>query len=517
MQFTHKVIRWCSNCNIPIIGKIECPLCSKKLDELNISSSDLRPVFSEEKECYHKLQTNAIPLPKNLCFESHGILFADGKRVLRVNFNKSIQNWQVTSLLKEPNTLERLTGTDIGTMLDANEEYILEMEKEAVEFLDSSVGRYADQAIISFSGGKDSMCSLALTRQVDKNIPVIFINSTIEFPETIEYVHNISTAFQCKLIELFPEQDFFSLCNQLGPPSCFMPWCCQTQKFSTLSNYINQNFNNGILSIEGLRNLESKQRMSYERISTNRSIARKTAILPIISWTTFDVWLYLLWRKLPINQLYKQGFKRVGCWICPHKSNNDLRLTRLLHEELVFKWENFLSNYAFKNGKDRTWISDGKWRCRRESYNRIGVCRKTIVDCSLETSFLYVISGINLPQLVEFMKIFSIPRKLHMKEQATYCVDSENIRIIMSPTKLMVTPKRKGILKVFERQLLKALNCIRCGTCMGTCQAIKVTKSNYFINTNMCTNCLKCTSSEYLRMGCIALNYKKNRFVWTED
>lgn len=37
----------------------------------------------------------------------------------------------------------------------------------------------------------------------------------------------------------------------------------------------------------------------------------------IIDWSDDDVWKFINERRLPVNQLYSMGYKRVGCIGCP--------------------------------------------------------------------------------------------------------------------------------------------------------------------------------------------------------
>ena len=46
-------------------------------------------------------------------------------------------------------------------------------------------------------------------------------------------------------------------------------------------------------------------------------------ILPIRKWTELDVWLYTVWKKIPVNPKYKKGYSRVGCHCaCPYYSKS---------------------------------------------------------------------------------------------------------------------------------------------------------------------------------------------------
>lgn len=519
----NKKIGWCFDCNIPILDSDNCDICSSQTINLNIRDCDLKPIFQEEREFYSKVigfsLDLASPLPEGMCFESKGRIIIGGKKLFRVFLDSKNQDWKAVFFSKTKNEQERFEGSDLRKIIVANEEALRRLEFEAVTFLSNAIKDINLPAIISLSGGKDSACILTLLEETGKNIPAIFLKSGMEFPETVTYVNETAKFYEFELMELSPEHDFFDLCLELGPPSVFMPWCCKTQKFAPLSNYINRHFPKGIASIEGLRKYESRRRSMYHRISSNKAMPRKVTICPILNWTTFEVWLYTLWKNIPINSLYYQGFKRVGCWMCPHKSMNELKLTELLQPKLMKRWYDFLFYYAEENGKDKMWVEEGKWRSRREPYNLIPRHKKRKVDCSSENLHLYeIMDGPCESELTEFLKIFGNPMKVDgsKRSQKEFYIKGKDIMIYVKDTKIYATSPKRRMMRIFERQLLKAINCIKCGACAGTCNAIKTENKRFSIDAFSCSNCLKCTSSKYLRMGCIALNYKKNRFTWEE-
>lgn len=64
------------------------------------------------------------------------------------------------------------------------------------------------------------------------------------------------------------------------------------------------------------------------------------------------------------------------------------------------------------------------------------------------------------------------------------------------------------VLRLFEQQLEKALNCIQCGACIGACKvgALQIQNKRIVISDD-CTHCLECIRPKGLRKGCISLNY----------
>jgi phosphoadenosine phosphosulfate reductase len=116
-----------------------------------------------------------------------------------------------------------------------------------------------------------------------------------------------------------------------GLPSRRIRWCCQELKeYGGRGRYI----------LTGVRWSESpkrKKRGLHESLTKNINaritlnndndmkrrlseicIRRRTfALNPIIDWSDDDVWEFLHDRKVPVNPLYGQGYKRVGCIGCP--------------------------------------------------------------------------------------------------------------------------------------------------------------------------------------------------------
>jgi phosphoadenosine phosphosulfate reductase len=73
---------------------------------------------------------------------------------------------------------------------------------------------------------------------------------------------------------------------------------------------------------------------------------------------------------------------------------------------------------------------------------------------------------------------------------------------------------RKKIINDFEKQLERAINCIGCGACLGSCEsnALKLIEGHIKILDN-CKHCQKCIKNNGLKRGCISLNYKSNKVV----
>ena len=85
-----------------------------------------------------------------------------------------------------------------------NEQELLRLEKKALFFIQKIIDDLELPVMVSYSGGKDSLVTLSLVKQAlpDGNYDVLFVDTGIEFPETVNYVKESSRklGFEDKLI-----------------------------------------------------------------------------------------------------------------------------------------------------------------------------------------------------------------------------------------------------------------------------------------------------------------------------
>ncbi|ASL18428.1 phosphoadenosine phosphosulfate reductase family protein [Mycobacterium intracellulare] len=69
---------------------------------------------------------------------------------------------------------------------------------------------------VSWSGGKDSTVVVDLARQVDRNIPVVFFDSGLQFPETLAYLEGLADAWRLNFSVIPAEPDLLTVMVALG-------------------------------------------------------------------------------------------------------------------------------------------------------------------------------------------------------------------------------------------------------------------------------------------------------------
>ncbi len=342
-----KIVFWCPECEVPLVAGF-CEICGHLGQSY---AKTLKPIFFKEREilsdAYERSGQETTQIKNSLLFRSNLFIFGEKGSFAQIkvdpanSYNLSlkmrkiqVKRKKIPAISKEKDKIyhnDSLIDTWDGTtpfekrILEANLGSIQSREQEAVKFIQEIVQTYDTkkyQYLISFSGGKDSLVVSDLVRtslQTEK-YALFFSNTGIELPQTVEFVHQYAKQFHFDLIEVKSPNDFFILCKELGIPSRQMRWCCTTQKSMPISEYY-RDIDKLVLSFDGIRRDESNTRREYERVQHNTKIPRQYSCYPILDWSEFEVWLYILYKRLPFNPAYLYGLGRVGCWACPNNAH----------------------------------------------------------------------------------------------------------------------------------------------------------------------------------------------------
>jgi len=480
-----------------------------------VGKGEVRPVFEPEKEWYRDLlQSDGkdpdVWLPSGMAFYYRASIIVGGEKVFRVTFDEVYRKWKIKFFKKYQNKIPDVTGSNEKILVEANLQTLEAAELESLDFIYRTHQEHRDMPMsVSFSGGKDSSVVLYLVRQLFPEIDVIYLNTTIEYPETEEYVRALKGDWGLNLIEVKPNRDFFDLCEELGPPSQYMRWCCKTTKFAPLNRLIEERYGTTLLMASGVRKNESFSRGTFSKIQVNGKIPNQLLMFPILEWNSLLVWLYTFWKKIPINEAYLFGRSRIGCWACPERRPKEFDRLSKTHPQLHGRLEAILRKYAIVNGIVNVddWIYSGKWRLRATKYNKDYVKSRKL--CSTFDQIIYDIGDKSkITQAIEFMKIFG---DIQFRN-GIFIIRTQDLDISFIGDKIRASffdPSSKTK-DLFERVLEKALNCINCGACVGSCKigALQIIDDSLIVSEK-CVHCLDCLTYRGLRKGCVSLNYNQ--------
>jgi 3'-phosphoadenosine 5'-phosphosulfate sulfotransferase (PAPS reductase)/FAD synthetase len=253
---------------------------------------------------------------------------------------------------------------------------------KSLELIDYGL-RQSKSPVLCWSGGKDSGVILDLTRKIKPDIPVIFIKTGVDFPETVSYVEQYANTAKLNLSIIGPEKgnDFWSIGKKYGWPifgkniasnverarrtgnirkqlSAFEKDLVKTdikisckcaEILQEKSSKILEKKMNADLKIIGLRAEESRTRVRLWVDYGNLYYVKKYynhkegiyKLNPISVWTEKDVWAYYKMNNIRKCSLYEMGYPRNGCWTCAMAVRNEqLHRLKKYHrnyfEELVY-------------------------------------------------------------------------------------------------------------------------------------------------------------------------------------
>lgn len=209
---------------------------------------------------------------------------------------------------------------NLQTKIEYSIALLRKCEQMALEY-DSENGFY-----LAFSGGKDSQVLYHLAVMAGVKFKAHMNLTSIDPPEVIRFVKRKYP--DVKLIK--PKMSIYDMALKKHIiPTRTMRWCCA--EFKEMSGA-------GKVTLIGIRKSESVRRSKREEIEIGNHkfsgnfdqfsahkekmitcVGGKDKILisPIIDWTERDVWAFIHSHEIEYCKLYDEGYKRIGCILCP--------------------------------------------------------------------------------------------------------------------------------------------------------------------------------------------------------
>lgn len=158
---------------------------------------------------------------------------------------------------------------------------------------------------LAFSGGKDSITIKALADMAGVKYDAHYNLTTVDPPELVYFIRDKHPDVIIDKSELSMWQLIEKKCT---PPTRISRYCCRDLK---------EGGGAGRKVITGVRWAESNQRKGRRMVEVCMQDDTKTFLHPIIDWKDAEVWEFIKGYKVPYCELYDQGYKRLGCIMCP--------------------------------------------------------------------------------------------------------------------------------------------------------------------------------------------------------
>lgn len=541
-------VYWCSHCKVPLIksqnsaDKNQCSLCHQETSYL---CADLRPVFPQERLLVEIMQGKPLAYLEANVWAADNRYYINGKPI-----TVSFGGYKKKTPDELRNLLEKYASQNNSSFfeqhmqrfIEANTNRLNYIKDEAVEFIKATAQSYPNECIVlSFSGGKDSTVTADLTVRAlsDPSLVHIFGNTTLEFPLTIDYIQRFRKDNPKAILKtaINKEQNFYDVCEDIGPPARMLRWCCSMFKTGPITRVLNSLYpNRNILTFYGIRKCESVSRSKYNRVEDSAEavkIQKQKVASPIFLWMDIDIWLYLLGENVDFNDAYRLGYDRVGCWCCPNNNARAQFLSQIYMPEQSGNWRDFLVSFARRIGKPdaEEYIDSGKWKARQGGNGvaaaddiKIRFTNCTAEDNAKVYELTKPMDDSLIGMFIPFGKVApELGRKLINE---TIIVDVKTNVPILSiqpfaqdgyaysvKIKTMNVAKHKDLQRMVGYQIRKFNACRKCLKCESLCRAgaISITGDAYVINPDKCVHCKMCVTAKYLDGGCMMVKYLKTK------
>jgi phosphoadenosine phosphosulfate reductase len=414
--------------------------------------------------------------------------------------------------------------------VEASAGYLGRLEERALSEIGSVlIKRQKLPLTVSFSGGKDSLVALELARRVRSCPDIIFSNTGLEFPETVQHIRSVAKERGSRLLEKAAGEAFWENLSRFGLPAKDFRWCCKVCKLAPMTELLMENYPKGVLTVEGRRRRESFARQGIRLVEESPFVPGQVNIEPIREWTALEVWLYIRWRRLRHNPLYDEDLERIGCWLCPATLESELEGLARTHPGLHQKWMQTLREEGHKQGLEDRAISVGAWRWKslppkmKELMAAAGIplpVRPAQAQASLnvargispcETGGYTVDAMLRLPANISLSRAANM---LHMLGDARFSEDM-GVAVIRKGTmsaklfesgQIVITGPRPQDVSAFMRDIvglvMRASMCTKCGICARSCPKNALTVGEApVLDTTRCSRCMKCGKA------CVLVHY----------
>lgn len=196
----------------------------------------------------------------------------------------------------------------------------------AQEFLKDALGRVGRVAMVS-SFGADSAVLLHMIAQIDRALPVLFIDTLALFPETVAYQKTLAAHLGLRNVQtITPDRDDLfardpdGLLHRADTESC-----CQLRKAEPLARALT-GYDGWIT---GRKRYQAATRADLDRAEVEPDTGR-IRLNPLADWSAAQIGAYLDAHDLPRHPLVARGYPSIGCQPCTSRvlSGEDPRAGR---------------------------------------------------------------------------------------------------------------------------------------------------------------------------------------------
>ena len=171
--------------------------------------------------------------------------------------------------------------------------------------------RFPGKIALVSSFGADSAVLLHMVAQIDKALPVLFLETGVLFPETLAYRDRLVERLDLRnVISIVPSRARI----EAEDPETFL-WssdpdrCCEIRKVIPLAEAL-EGFD---AWITGRKQFQAATRATLPLFETEEKWIK---INPLANWSATQILAYLEGHELPRHELVAKGYPSIGCIPC---------------------------------------------------------------------------------------------------------------------------------------------------------------------------------------------------------
>lgn len=191
--------------------------------------------------------------------------------------------------------------------------------------LQAAVDAFGDKLTLVSSFGAESAVLLHLAAQVKADLPVLFLDTGMQFGQTLDYRKTLAAKLGLTDVrDLRPAyQDLATGDPQAKLWQTDTDGCCHIRKVLPLERGV-EPFG---AWITGRKRFQSATRLALPVVEYEGG---KVKFNPLANWAKADLDAYVAEHDLPAHPLVAQGYPSIGCWPCtkPVEEGQDARSGR---------------------------------------------------------------------------------------------------------------------------------------------------------------------------------------------
>ena len=242
---------------------------------------------------------------------------------------------------------------------------IYQLNFEGKNKIETAIGRIKmyeppEGYYLAFSGGKDSITLYDLATKSGVKFDTHYSQTGIDPPELVKFIRK---NYPNVIFEPHTES-MFSLITRNGLPTRRARFCCK---------HLKEQGGIGRFLLTGIRWAESPRRRMRNLTEVSGCYQKTKKFLhPIIDWSDEEVWEYIKEKQLRYCELYNNGFKRLGCILCPMATEKQRKFQSEQYPKFTQAYKNAIGRLLARGRDcDKRWNGDVEkmfnWWIKNES------------------------------------------------------------------------------------------------------------------------------------------------------